>query len=229
MNELVKYDAMCSAIVACHSVDELKDMKDKAAALELYAKQAGNMDAEMRAAEIRLRAACRMGELLKDLAKATPAQAGAAGGRGKTKESVSHGETRFHSPYADALQRTGISRQQANRYEALADVPKETFEAAFKQPGKDGKLDKPTMNAILERNKAMAQVREAVDPQPRMPSDALWLWGRMRDFEREGFSGKDPDALLEGMTETMRADVLRIAPLMADFFGRIQENMNELA
>jgi hypothetical protein len=219
--ELVRYDAMCSAIAECHRVDEVADIKNKARALELYAAQCKNTDAERRASEVRLRAERRTGELLKELAKATPADAGKAGGHAKA--GTSNDATRQPTPYADALQRTGISRQSANRYEALANVPKETFEAALREPVK------PTTTAILEKAKAHAVVREARDPQPRMPADSLWLWGRMNDFERDGYHRKDPAALLEQMTEAMRADVLRIAPLMAEFFGRIKELRHEPA
>ena len=59
----------------------MKDIRDKAVALEAYAKQALNFEAEERAHEIRLRAGRRAGELLrrdmKELASETPA----AGGR----------------------------------------------------------------------------------------------------------------------------------------------------
>lgn len=34
------------------------------------------------------------------------------------------------SPYAEALQRTGISTQTASRYQALANVPRDVFEQA---------------------------------------------------------------------------------------------------
>jgi hypothetical protein len=42
---------------------------------------------------------------------------------------VSNDATRVPpSPYAEALQNTGISRQTANRWQGLAAVPAETFE-----------------------------------------------------------------------------------------------------
>lgn len=43
---LVRYDAMCRAIDAAHKVDEVKDIRDKAIALEHYARQAQNTDAQ---------------------------------------------------------------------------------------------------------------------------------------------------------------------------------------
>ena len=54
-----------------------------------------------------------------------------------------------------------------------------------------------------------------------MPDDVLWLWGRMRDFERNGFASKSPKQLLDPMTESMRADVARIAPLANAFFKKL--------
>jgi hypothetical protein len=54
--ELIRYDAMCRAIAEAHAVDEVKDIRDKARALEMYAHQAQNTEAERQAAEIRFRA-----------------------------------------------------------------------------------------------------------------------------------------------------------------------------
>ena len=34
---LVRYDAMCAAIAEAHAIDEVKDLRDKAAALQAYA------------------------------------------------------------------------------------------------------------------------------------------------------------------------------------------------
>lgn len=78
-----------------------------------------------------------------------------------------------------------MSRQTAHRYQALANVPKETFDAHLADP-----VRKPTTNAII------AKARE----QPKLDDNALWIWGRVRDFDRDGYVDADPEALLEAMT-----------------------------
>jgi hypothetical protein len=58
--ELIRYDAMCQAIAAAYEVDEVKDIRDKARAIEVYAQQALNTEAEQQACEIRLWISCSM-------------------------------------------------------------------------------------------------------------------------------------------------------------------------
>jgi hypothetical protein len=53
--ELINYNAMYRAIEAAYRVDEVEAIHDKAAAFEIYAKQAQNVEAERQACEIRLR------------------------------------------------------------------------------------------------------------------------------------------------------------------------------
>jgi len=66
---LARYDAMCRAIEAAYEVDEVKDIRDEAIALETYARQAHNTEAERRACEIRLRAERKAGALSAKLEK----------------------------------------------------------------------------------------------------------------------------------------------------------------
>jgi hypothetical protein len=56
MTTLVKYDAVCKAIAAAKSIDEVKGIRNKAEAIRAYARQAKNKSLEVDAAEIRMRA-----------------------------------------------------------------------------------------------------------------------------------------------------------------------------
>lgn len=112
---LVRYDEMCRAIAEAYRVDEVKDIRDKAMAFALYAKQANNHEAELQAIQIRIRAERRAGELSKELPRGAGNQHASPHGAEKQKL------------LADA----GISTQQASEWERLADVPEEEFELAI--------------------------------------------------------------------------------------------------
>lgn len=206
------YDRMCTAIAECSRVDEAKDIRDKALALEAYYRQARNLEAEREAANVRLRAERRVGELLKDLARADAADAGRASGIARAMN-VSPEETRSMapSPYAAALADHGISRQTAHKFQALAAIPKADFEHALRGP------DKPTTKGLITR----ATVHNPT-PAPRVNDDALWLWGRLRDFENNGYLTGDPSRALRTMTGAMLSDVMRLAPLVASFLNDLE-------
>lgn len=214
---LVRYEAMCTAIAECHRVDEVKDIRDKARALEVYAQQAKNTDAERKAADIRLRAERRAGELLADLARADYSDAGKASG--EARANVSADGTRSIEPrqsdYARALEDNGMSRQQAHRYQQLAAVPAETFEAALADP-----VAKPSAARI---------VREARDPVPQLDDNALRIWGNARDFERQRDAQARPAVVFPLMTETMQDDMRRLVPAIADYWRNFEDYLNESA
>ena len=64
---MARYEAMCRAISECHKIDEAKDIRDKAVALEHYYKVARNTEAEWKVAEIRVRAERRIGQFLNEI------------------------------------------------------------------------------------------------------------------------------------------------------------------
>jgi hypothetical protein len=191
---LVRYDAMCSAIAAAYTVDEVKDIRDRAAALEHYSRQAHNVEAERQCCEIRLRAERKGGTLSAQLEKAQGRRSdiSTCGGAGTKSE---------------ALKKAGISRKQAAQWEQLAAVPEPQFEAALAGPGK------PTTNGIINA---------AFPPKPKpVSSEALWLWGRLRDFERDGLLAMQPSEVLSTMTAEMLDDVIELAPQVAAWLDRI--------
>lgn len=127
--QLVKYEAMRQAIIAAHSVDELKDIRDKAEALRQYAKQSkmGVQDIN-RVTEIKLRAERRAGELLKE----TPLNTGA---KGQLNGNPLFGGSIVLPPKNDALMLSdvGINKTQSSRWQMLATLPEELFESALEE------------------------------------------------------------------------------------------------
>lgn len=59
-------------------------------------------------------------------------------------------------------------------------------------------------------------------PQKVMNPKALWLWGRLCDFDRDGVLAADPAFLLSEMTDPMRADVKTLAPKVRDFLDKLE-------
>ena len=61
---LIKYDSACRALAEVSSVDEVKDILDRAVKLKLYGKIAENKQLERDAVALRLRAERRLGEMM---------------------------------------------------------------------------------------------------------------------------------------------------------------------
>jgi hypothetical protein len=185
---LIRYDAMCRAIAVCHSVDEVKDIRDKARALEVYAAQALNLEAERKAAEIRIRAERKAGELLKEMK---------VNGQRHTGYGDQKSESSRSTPKAQTLTDLGISKTHSSQWQALADMSEPDFEAELAKPGK------PTTEGVLAAHR---------EPPKQMNPMALNAWGRIKDFERFELLGEQPQGLFVEMTAEMRQDVLRLSP-----------------
>jgi hypothetical protein len=193
--ELIRYDAMCSAIAAAYEVDEVKEIRDRAAALEYYARQSLNVAAERQCCEIRLRAERKAGELLRRMDKAKGAP-----GPGRGKAGIAAGPAFDEIP---TLRDLGIAKAQSSQWQRLAAVPEPQFEAALAAP------EKPTTNGIITA---------AAPPEITPVSDkALWLWGRLRDFGRLGLLAAEPAEVLSTMTPAMLADVRETAPSVVNW------------
>jgi hypothetical protein len=195
---------MCSAIAACHRVDEVKDLRDKAKALEVYARQAQNTDAERKAAEVRIRAERRAGELLKEMKQ--------KGARQKEGDNAGahRGQPKRSSSGTTTLSDLGITRDQSSKWQQLAEVPEREFEKAVSSSG-----PKPTTEGIVLANR----LRQS--PAPKMDPDALLLWGRLRDLERSDLMQRNPADVMSAMTDAMRDDVSRVLPRLLEWLKRI--------
>ena len=68
-----------------------------------------------------------------------------------------------------------------------------------------------------------------VPEQGPMSRAALWLWGRLLDFERDGILSHDQRDLQSKMTDSMKADVLRLSPLVADWLVKMNASQQPAA
>ena len=111
MAELVLYNKMKAAIEKCQSIDEIKEIRDKAEALRQYSKIAGDSEAMNKCAAIKIRAERRAGEMLKDIEKNKG---------GRPSENRSHDAT--------SLSDLGLTKSDSSRWQRLANIPENRFD-----------------------------------------------------------------------------------------------------
>ncbi|WP_233867251.1 hypothetical protein [Paraburkholderia adhaesiva] len=194
-----RYQSMCRAIAECHAVDEIKALHDQALALEIYARQAQNFEAERKATEIRIRAERQAGELLHRMARATPS----GNNQHVRKEDVSRDVT--HPPRLDEL---GISRNQSSRWQQLADVPDETFEAVLAD-----KSEPVSTTRIIEAHLPPVIIHRPLKPEQLAIQFLEYLYA----FERHGYFERDMGAALAATTPTVRREILDLAARIGAF------------
>jgi len=201
-SQTIRYDEMCRAIAAAYSIDEVREMKNQATAIQQYQRMAHNTEAERQACEIRLRAERRLGELLREMEKAKgSAQPGVGRAGMPSQADRALGET--------TLAGLGISYNESSRAQRLADVP----ECLFEQELRTGSM--PSASGII------AASREK--PKNVVDDGALWLWGRLQDFQREHhLLDRDPNTVVDGMLPHMQETVRELAPKIAEWLGRIK-------
>lgn len=145
MTALIHYDRARQALAAARRVDEVKQIRDKAEAVRVYAKQAGDYELQNRAAEIRLLAERRAGQLLVEMENTGERQAKE---KGRPKK--------VSSPMT--LPKLGITRDQSSKWQRFAKtIDESTFERALAHAKqRDGEL---TTAGLLR------SVREIVRPK----------------------------------------------------------------
>lgn len=200
---LIKYDSMCRAIAEAAEVDEVKDMRDQAMAIERYAAQALNMDAEIKAREIRLRAERKLGKLLKKQKengeRATPQ---ATLKRGPVVAPNDHGKK--------TLSDVGLSKTQSSRFQQLAEIPEEEFEAALSDPD-----ETPSTTGLI---------RKLSGDGGKVHPEANWVNSWLRDFE-DGKFKLPPSKIVRELTPTMAARIKRTAPGLAAWFTELHKEV----
>lgn len=174
MNALIRYEEMRVAVESCARIDEAAEIKDKAAALQAYARQRDDADLEVWTAEIKLRASVRIGELVRELDAEHPRD---DGGRLVPKDGKK----------ADAIAEAGLSKSEAYRFQELAGPRNEQAQTAGKAAAEhyfaSARAEKKPATMEGLRGAIRSAVRATVGPpperkaieKPKNPVGAEWL------------------------------------------------------
>lgn len=187
---LVRYDAMCLAIAECHKVDEVTEIRHRARALEVYAAQAMNRDSERKAAEIRIRAERRAGQLLQEMKQLGKREKQGGNRTAKSRDTILK------------LADIGISNDQAADWQKLAEVSQDQFEEALSQPHV-----MPTTQGVLAATGKLAPI-----PKLHLDHDALRAYGQIADFEK--IMGRPANELFRLMPDFQQEKMAELIPVV---------------
>tara|TARA_R100001015_G_C4634922_1_gene202690 strand:+ start:3502 stop:4461 length:960 start_codon:yes stop_codon:yes gene_type:complete len=180
MSELILWNKMKNAVVECHSVDEIKQLRDKAEAYRYALKQAKESPEVIRKAEeIKLRAERRAGELLKETELQKPGE-----------------YQRYQAgTVAPALKNMGISKNQSSRWQKIANIPEEKFENYL-----EVEKELSTSGAIrvarqIERQEKIEEIKKSNPQQVEgiyqvIYADPPWKYNDQQNTEKLGGAEK---------------------------------------
>jgi hypothetical protein len=158
------YENASAALAELHRIDEVKDIRDKAVALEIYARQAKDTELIDRATEIRMRAEIRAGQLLREMEKAK-------GGEQYHKCTGSPQEP------VHTLADLGVTKKQSHKWQklaALSEAEQNTIIAEAKSPrtreGRGSKAEK--LNAALRHAQAAEAQTGKLPPEKELAAAA---------------------------------------------------------
>ncbi len=210
--QLIRYEAARTALAECQRVDEVKDIRDKSLAMEAYARQAKDTGLMQMAAESKVRAERRLGEMLRE----QKAAGGMATGGQPYQSTGSTAE-----PVAPTLAEVGIDKKLSMRSQQLAAMPEQHFEAAIASAKETARAVSTTyMLRLGEEASKNAALRADIE---RMQRDNAYK-RVITAFEDAAhwlrIAAEDGAAPLEDQREKMHALLDTINRLAAQSVGR---------
>ncbi len=155
---LVHFSAARAELARATKIDEVKEIRDKAEALRVYCRQAGeSLEMQNQCAEIKLRAERRAGEILAELPKKRGSRPPDAG----------------LQPATPSLDKLGIDKTESSRWQKLAAIPEEVFDRHV-QNVKSDRAELTTAGLIRAAAKASESdpsVGSPAEPEPPVHPD----------------------------------------------------------
>lgn len=202
------YQQAVKAVAELTKIDECKDWGDKAAALASYAKQANDDRLVKMATKLQARAVQRCGELLAELPvdKRGPKGEFPAGDDTKLSEEFPT-DRDTNLTRNQAASDAGLSERQKHTALRVAAVPKDEFEAAVESD------DPPSVSKLAEKGTK----KKPKKPKPAIDERVMFLWGRLREIEKNGLLEKRPADLTPKVPDIYRDDFTRIVPALTNW------------
>lgn len=151
-NSIAKLEHAERLLAEAKTLDDIKAIHDIAKAAEAYARAAklGRAN-ENRAAEVRLEAERKAGEMLKDMKERGERHNGRGDNLPKSTKGTSEGKPR--------LSDVGITKKESAKWQALAALPEPVFREAVERGKVERLTDSAVMNVVKEKRRE--QKREA--------------------------------------------------------------------
>lgn len=112
----------------------------------------------------------------------------------------------------------GLSRKDIHDARQIRDAERA-------EPG----LAQRALDAMIERGeeptKAKLRQELAPKPKPQMAREPLWVWGRVKDFARDGILDIPPARLASEMTDAMRADLRESLPDVIEYLVKLRRSL----
>lgn len=143
---LVLYNSACTALMQARSILDVKDVADKAMAIKEYGRLANDRSLELNAAELRIRAERRLGEML----AATPRNPGGRKTSSKSEEVA-----------PPSLAEIGIDHKLSSRAQKLASISERAIEARIARWREDAERGVSRITADLLRQDDKKERRAA--------------------------------------------------------------------
>ena len=181
---LVRYDAACRALAEAKAVDEVQKIRNVSEAMRAYARQAKNRQLEIDAAEIRMRAERRIGELMQ-----AQRDAGLLNRGGRPSEKPHPIGNAVSKPAT--LAEAGIDDKLADRARKFAAVPADEFEAEIGEWRDRVQAEGARVTTrLLERGERELADDEEVAATPREYEEAFLLRAdAAREMAEMGYRG----------------------------------------